>query len=261
MDSMNVKVSLYQMDSLKGDIRSNLKKAESAAEETAARKNDILMLPEFWTTGFDLPNIKKYSKDELDSIINHISRIAKKYNIAIIGTTPQKFNNKIYNTAFLFDKDGKEVANYNKLHLFRLMDEHKFIEPGRDISVFQTQWGKCGLTICFDLRFPELFRKIAEKNVKIIFIPAYWPEPRLEHWRILLRARAIENQVFIIGCNRCTINQKLKFGFSAVIDPEGKILAEAGTQEILMHAELDVNKIDRTRKKFNLLDNRRKDIY
>ncbi len=261
MDSMNMKVSLYQMNSLKGDIRSNLKKAESAAKETAARKNDILILPEFWTTGFDLPKIEEYSKSALDSIIDHISSIAKQYNIAIIGTTPQKFNNKIYNTAFFFDKNGTTIAQYNKLHLFRLMDEHKFIEPGEDISVFHTDWGKCGITICFDLRFPELFRKIAEQDVKIVFIPAYWPEPRLEHWRILLKARAIENQIFIVGCNRCTMNKKLKFGFSAVIDPEGKIVCEAGTEEILMHAALNVNKIDRMRKKFNLLESRRKDIY
>ena len=261
MNAMKLNVSLYQMDSARGDIQSNLKKAEKAVKEAALVKNDILILPEFWTTGFDLPKLAEYSKNELDSIIEHISYLAKKYTIALIGTTPQKINSKIYNTAFLFDKDGKTVANYNKLHLFWLMDEHKFIEPGEDISVFNTDWGKCSVTICFDLRFPELFRKIAEQGVKIVFIPAYWPEPRLEHWRILLRARAIENQIFIVGCNRCTMNKKLKFGYSAVIDPEGKIVCEAGTEEILMHAELNVNKIDSMRKKFNLLESRRNDIY
>ncbi|MFO7890954.1 MAG: carbon-nitrogen family hydrolase [bacterium] len=256
-----MKVSLFQMDSKKGDIQSNLIKAEQGAKEAALRGSEIIILPEFWTTGYDLPKIQEYSKDELDSIIDHIASIAKQYNIAIIGTTLQKFNNKIYNTAFLFDKNGSTVAQYNKLHLFRLMDEHKFIEPGNDISVFQTDWGKCGLTICFDLRFPELFRKIAEQGTKIVFIPAYWPAPRLEHWRTLLRARAIENQMFIIGCNRCTLDHKLKFGYSAVIDPEGKTVAEAGTNEILLHAEININKINRIKEKFNLLESRRTDIY
>lgn len=256
-----MKVSLFQMDSKKGDSESNLIKAELGAQKAALRGSDILILPEFWTTGYDLPGLKKMSSKTLEELIHKTSHLAKKYEINIIGTTPQREHNKTYNTAFLFDKDGSIKAQYHKIHLFQLMDEHTFIHPGKKISIFDTDWGKCSMTICFDLRFPELFRKIAEQNVKIVFIPAYWPAPRLEHWRTLLRARAIENQMFIIGCNRCTLNNNLKFGYSAVIDPEGKITAEAGTEEILLHAEIQVHKVDRVRNHFNLLESRRKDIY
>lgn len=256
-----MRISLFQMDSQVDNIEFNIKKMIWAAEKASDNGSDILVLPEFWSTGYDLNRLSFFSKEKSEKILNVQSEIADKYSIAVIGSTPFLRNGKIFNTAFFYGKDGQLKASYNKIHLFSLMDEHNYINQGDEITVFQTGQNRAGLAICFDLRFPELFRMIAHKGAKIVFIPAYWPAPRLEHWRILLKARAIENQIFIVGCNRCRIGTKMDFGFSAVIDPEGKVIAEAGTDEILLYADLDIKCVDKVKESFNILNSRRLDIY
>jgi predicted amidohydrolase len=153
------------------------------------------------------------------------------------------------------------MGSYEKIHLFSVMEENRVLEPGSSIVSFDTPWGRMGLAICFDLRFPELFRALMLDGVHTVILPAFWPAPRLDHWRLLIRARALENQFNLIACNCAGEKGGLELGYSAVIGPDGQPLAEAGLREILLEADLDLKRVAKVRKKFPVLTERRETLY
>ena len=166
------------------------------------------------------------------------------------------------NTCTWHNTTGEHVATYSKLHLFRLMAEEKFLTAGEGPTIVETPWGKMGLAICYDLRFPELFRWYALNGVSAVIIPAEWPHPRLMHWRTLLRARAIENQMFIIACNRVGSKGNDRFfGHSAIVDPWGETIIEGGESEMLLTATVDLASVEAVRKKIPVFADRRPDVY
>ena len=142
------------------------------------------------------------------------------------------------------------------------MDEHKYLSPGHHPTIVDTSWGKMGLAICYDLRFPELFRVYALAGAKIVFLPAEWPHPRLNHWQILLRARAIENQMYVVACNRVGTSKDTHFcGHSCIIDPWGEVVAEIGEDDGILTAEIGINKVDEVRSSIPIFADRRPEIY
>lgn len=166
------------------------------------------------------------------------------------------------NTIYVFDRQGNEAAEYSKIHLFRLMDEEKHLVSGDRVGEFTVEGVPAGMMICYDIRFPELARRLALVGAKILFVPAEWPHPRLHHWRTLLQARAIENQMYVVACNRVGVSGSTEFfGHSMVIDPWGEVIAEGGESEEIIHASVSLDLVDEVRTRIPVFEDRRPQLY
>lgn len=228
----------------------------------------MICFPEMWTTGFDWANNERMLSEQ-EKVIDRVADLANRYRIWINGSllAPDE-EGRAANTSVLFDARGERAGTYRKTHLFSLLHEHNHMAPGRSLTVVDTPWGRIGLAICYDIRFPELFRTYALKGAGLVLSPMAFPYPRLEHWKVLVRARAIENQMFIIGTNRVGSEDfgpdgaVTYFGDSVIIDPWGKTVVEAGeTEEMLLTATIDIDRVDEVRKAMKVLSDRRPDIY
>lgn len=260
---MSLKVSLAQMDILLGKPDENLVKARNMTAHAAERGSDIIVFPELWSTGYDLENAAMHSTPIDKGVFAEMSSLASEHNIHVLGSCLSlSGSDQFGNTAVFFNPNGRILGKYTKAHLFRLMDEHRYLTAGDHLTIAETAWGKVGLAICYDLRFPELFRIYALAGAKAVFLPAEWPHPRLTHWQVLLRARAIENQMYTIACNRVGISKDTHFfGHSCIIDPWGRTIVEAGEDEELLTAEIGIDKVDQARSEIPVLADRRPEIY
>ncbi len=195
--------------------------------------------------------------------------IAKEHQMWVGGsllgyeTKDTKAEGRPRNLFALFSPEGKLTHTYAKLHLFRLMDEELWLDPGTEPTLAKLPWGRTGLAICYDLRFPELFRDYALAGARLMIIPAEWPYPRLMHWRTLLRARAIENQCFVVACNRVGQDPSGThfFGHSAILDPWGEAIVEGDTEADLLTATIDLAQVDLIRAKIPIFEDLRTDLY
>jgi len=259
---MNLTISLAQIDIALGDPAANLKKAGDWAAEAARRGSDLIVFPEMWTTGCDWPNIKELAVSQ-DKIIQAIGELAKKHNIWLNGSMlALDENGRPTNTSILFDPQGEQAGLYRKIHLFGVMDEDQYLAAGQHLTTVETLWGESGLAICYDLRFAEMFRSYALQGVNMVYLPAEWPHPRLSHWQTLLRARAIENQMYMVAVNRVGSDGTYNFfGHSAIIDPWGNTLIEGGEVEVLLTATLDTDEVAAVRQKIPVFDDRRPELY
>jgi len=243
-----------------GYIDANLDTVRAALRRVAQRGSQLAVLPEMWSCGYDYRNMAELAK-ETPRVLQELQEECRKLNIVTVGSLPELDGDTIYNTAYVVDK-GELVGRYRKLHLFSTMREDQFLGAGENSLVVATSIGKLGVAICYDLRFPELFRKLALEGAEIICLPAEWPKPRQEHWKTLLRARAIENQLFVIAANCCGIQGKLDFfGLSQLISPLGNILDIAGEDNTELVAKFDFAEMADYRKKIDILSDRRADIY
>jgi predicted amidohydrolase len=163
------------------------------------------------------------------------------------------------NTAVLLDGEGSTVAVYRKMHLFGFGEgEPKLMSAGREVVVAKTELGTIGLTTCYDLRFPELYRRLVDEGAELVVVPAAWPQARVDHWSVLARARAIENQMVVVAVNTAGTNGgKRMGGRSVVVDARGRVLAEAGPDEEVLAAEVDLTDVARWRADFPALHDRR----
>lgn len=258
-----LRISIIQMDIQFGDVQTNRERAETMIRQAVKSGTDLILLPELWTTAYDLTRIDQLADDRGQQTIEQMSRLARELHVNILaGSVADKRDDRAYNTTFLFNRQGEHTADYSKLHLFRLMDEEKYLHAGSSVGQIDVDGIPCGTMICYDLRFPELSRKLALAGAKVLFIPAEWPHPRLHHWRTLQMARAIENQMYVISCNRVgKAGETEFFGHSMVIDPWGEVLLEADEQEGIHRVEIDLSLVDDVRKRIPVFDDRRPDIY
>ena len=257
-----VTISVAQIDVAWGRPDVNLTKAAELTAEAKRRGSDIIVFPELWTTGYDLPHAANHAAEPGQGMFSHLADLAREQSIYITGSILKRVDDAIYNCAPLFSPAGNMLDDYDKVHLFGLMDEDCYITAGDRTPVFDLPWGKCALAICYDLRFPELFRKYALLDVEMIVLCAEWPHPRLEHWRTLLRARAIENQCFFVACNRVgTGGNAHFFGHSTVVNPWGEHVVEAGETEMLLTISLDLNMVQAVRRTLPVLQDRRPTVY
>lgn len=256
-------ISLAQMHIALGDVTRNQSKMEALVAEAARRKSHVVVLPELWSTGYALAEAKSYADELSKGMFAAISKTATQNKIAIVGSILEKRGLEVSNSAPLFAPNGRMVGVYRKVHLFRLMDEDQYLQPGPSLTPLDLPWGTTGIAICYDLRFPELFRKyVVDMNARIIFIPAEWPKIRVEHWRALLIARAIENQCYIVATNAVGQTGDTEFGgHSMIVDPWGKIVVEAGESEQLITAAIELEVIDEVRRKIPVFEDMRLDIY
>lgn len=272
----NIKIALCQMNVI-DNKEENLKKAISMIKTASEKDADLIILPEMFNCPYENEKFIEYSEDTENSYtLNLISKTAseeKKYIIA--GSIPEKeatsTSERIYNTSFMFNPDGKIIAKHRKMHLFDIdvkgkiyFKESDTLTAGNQITIAETSFGKIGIGICYDVRFPELARLMALEGADILCYPgAFNLTTGPAHWEMLFRARACDNQVFTIGVapaldKNANYNS---YGHSLIVNPWGEILSSASFEEELIIAEIDLNEIKKVREELPLLKNRRKDIY
>lgn len=265
---MNLTVTMAQMRVSISAPEENLQKAELWIAEASRRGSDLICFPEMWTTGFNWLNNDRMAVIH-EQVAARVANMAKTHGIWINGSMlALNEAGKVSNTSFLFNANGEKAGVYRKTHLFSLLHEDAHMAPGDHVTVVDTPWGRVGLAICYDIRFPELFRTYALKGAEIVFCPMAFPYPRLDHWKILVRARAIENQMFMVGINQVgsedfgTDGAVTYFGDSVIIDPWGRTVIEAGeTDEMLLTATVNMDQVKEIRQNMTVLKDRRPELY
>lgn len=256
-------ISLAQLRIKLARVDDNLATATTMIAQAAADSADIALLPELWSTGYDLENARDHAAELGEAIFAQVAASARENRIAIYGSLLERRGDQVMNCATLYDAAGELCGVYRKIHLFRLFDEHLWLSEGEAPALLQQAWGAAGLAICYDLRFPELFRRYAVAHgAALMLLCAEWPLARVAHWQTLLRARAIENQCFVAATNSCGETGGTVFGgHSMIIDPWGQIIAEAGEDECLVSAEIDLADVQRVRRAIPVFTDRRPDAY
>ncbi|WP_018665315.1 carbon-nitrogen family hydrolase [Heyndrickxia acidiproducens] len=260
---MKRKIACIQMDVKFGNKEANFEAAQKWIGEAAAAGCDLAVLPELWTTGYDLTRLAELGDEHAQQSIQFLSDCSRKYGIDLVGgSVASKKAEKYYNTMLVISRSGQLVKQYSKIHLFRLMDEHLYLTSGATDGVFQLEGETFAGVICYDIRFPEWIRKQALLGAKALFVSAEWPLARLNHWRALCIARAIENQCYVIACNRSGSDPANIFaGHSLIIDPWGKVAGEGGEEEELVTAEMDLSLIEEVRSRIPVFSDRLPDFY
>lgn len=237
------------------DRAAALVKAQSAAE--------FVMLPELWVQGgFAFPTFPESAESITGPAVTALQAAAKEAAVWLHGGSlvTRDDDGKLRNTAIVISPTGELVTKYAKRHLFGFSGgETTVLTAGDDLVTVDIPWGRAGLSICYDLRFPEMYRALLDLGSKIFLIPSAWPERRIAHWSLLTRARAVENQCFVISCNGVGVQgDTVLGGRSVIVDPWGAVLAEGGDDEEVLTCDLDIETIDKTREIFPVLKDRRK---
>jgi len=259
-----MKVAVIQMNTKLGEPLRNEAHARELIESAMASRPDVLVLPEMWPLGFFPRNTAELADRDGQHIRHFLAALAREYRVNIVGgSTANSIGAHIYNTCYVFDRDGHQVAVYHKTHLFNPGREGEVFTPGDRLATFELDGVCCGVAICYDLRFPELFRRLALSGAAIVFLPAVWPTERLIHWQTLTRARAIENQIFLVAANACGgyHHEHTLGGHSAIIDPWGEMLATAGDDEEIIQANMRLIIRDQIKQSMDVFADRRPELY
>ncbi len=247
---------IVQCDIKYGDIDTNQKKIFGELANLHNKGADLAVLPEMWSCGFHNSKLMEHGK-KTPLLLEKISETARKYKMTISGTLPEISGDSIYNTHYLVDRDGEIKEAYRKVHLFSPTGEDNYYKGGTKIDICETSLGKIGVMTCYDLRFPEICRTLALKGAEIVIVSAQWPITRIHHWDILLQARAIENQLFIIAANRCGKDKNLVYGgHSQIVSPKGDINLKFSDQECSDIAKIDLCDIETFRNQMDCLNER-----
>jgi omega-amidase len=232
-------VGCFQMEVLPGDVEGNLSKVERILPQLRADGCQLVVFPEMWTVGFPYPALQELA-ERTPKVLEKLLEWAVEYRMVLVGSLPEAEGGKVFNTSYVLDAGGEVAGKYRKMHLFSLTGEPDHFARGQVPLVCDTTAGRLGIAICYDLRFPELLRRLALDGAQIICLSALWPVTRIDHWSLLLRSRAIENQLFVMGCNGCGVEGGTQYGgASAIVSPTGKVLGEAGDREAAIIATLD----------------------
>jgi predicted amidohydrolase len=260
---MEITVALAQMAISLGQPERNEATAGELAACAAGQGAGLLLLPELWSTGYDLKRSGEYAAPLGEGAFARMAGLAREHGLYVAGTALEANpGGRPFNTAALCDPQGTLIGVYRKVHLWAPLGEVEHMAAGNALPAFDLPWGRVALAVCYDLRFPELWRRYADAGASLILIPAEWPVHRVEHWRLLLRARAVENQLFVAGCNRAGGDADGEFGgYSAVVDPWGQVLAEGGPEPGLWLARLELDEVARCRQRFPFLADRRPEVY
>lgn len=257
-----MKLALIQMEIAEKNTAGNIAHGLELLQQ-ATNGCDIAVLPEIWTTGYSLGRLTTEAEAIDGPTVAAVRKIANDNHCAIVaGSLPLRHKDgKIYNTTVVIDKQGSVVAAYSKVHLFGLFNEERFFAAGDNFDTYELNGVICGSTICYDLRFPELYRHLSLQAAKIIFVPAEWPAARGDIWRLLAQARGAENHNYIVAVNCVGNFQGAPFyGHSLVVDPMGKIIAEGGGNEEIIYCDIDLAYIDQVRARINSLADVRREL-
>lgn len=267
-----IKLALCQMNVI-DNKEANIENAGLMINEAISKNADFIVLPEMFNCPYSNDKFIEYAEEEQNSLtLNKIASLAKNNNVYILaGSIPEKEEDKLYNTSYLFDRSGKMLAKHRKMHLFDIdvkgkitFRESDVLTAGDDFTIADTEFGKIGIGICYDVRFPELARIMVEKGALILFYPgAFNMTTGPAHWELLFRSRALDNQVYCVGVAPA-LNKDASyhsFGHSIIANPWGEVLAEANEEESLIICEIDLDEIKKVREELPLLKNKREDLY
>jgi predicted amidohydrolase len=260
-DQTTVRICSAQITSIWEDPERTLQKAEVFVRHASSSGAALICFPEQFTTGWD-PRPHKNIQDIHGSIVSSLQVYAKEYRIGILGSFRQENNPLPRNTAVVIGNDGRILTSYAKMHLFSHGHEHEGNSPGTDLGIFKLDSLICGIAICYDLRFPDLFRLYARKGVQAVFVPAAWPQIRIRHWELFIQARALENQMYIIGVNTTGQTPVESYsGTSITADPQGMIISRANEAEQLLFCDLDPSVVEEARRSLPVAKDRKDQIY
>jgi omega-amidase len=250
----------------------NLKKLEKICGKKETGQADLILLPEMFNCPYETDRFSDYAEEIPGKSTELLSELADSCDSYIVGgSIPEKADGKVYNTSTIFDPQGEMIGKHRKTHLFQVdypgriqFDESKYLDRGDEKTVVETDLGKLGVAICYDLRFPELFRSMASAGSKMVLLPAAFNTTTgPAHWKPVLRTRAIDNQVFVAAASpaRNRSSSYKAYGHSLVADPWGEVLTEAGEGEETLYVDIDLDKVKETRKRLPLLESLRPEIY
>lgn len=247
-----MKLGLVQFSPIWEDKNKNIKKIDDLIS-TIDQSVDALVFPEMTLTGFTMNS--KINAEEIDGLtFVYFMNLASKLKVDIFAGIIEKEDKSFFNSLIHFNPDGLIKAKYKKIHPFSMAKEDKAYRAGDEVVVTKIDKSKIGLTICYDLRFPELYRLYAKENVDILINIANWPIKRIEHWRHLLKARAIENQCFMVGVNRVGNDPFNEYsGNSSVFDPMGNEIVLVENDERIIYADIDIEQVKETKERLQFL--------
>lgn len=258
-----MKIASISLNSSLGQVEENYRNAVFQIEKSLVYKPDVIMLPELFSTAFFPKDIENYAEDNGDKVKDIIGSLAKKHSVNIVaGSIANKIDNNIYNTSYIFNRKGEEIAKYSKTHLFSYMNEDDYFKSGDKLVTFILDGIKCGIIICYDLRFVEFVRTLALEDISLLFMVSSWPLSRLNHLHTLATARAIENQFFLALCNASSNVDNIKFASNSLfLDPLGEILAKGSEEEDIIYADFDFDLIEDIRNSINVFKDRKTQLY
>ncbi|MGJ0308734.1 carbon-nitrogen family hydrolase [Aliarcobacter cryaerophilus] len=256
-----MKIALVSLNQIWEDKKSNLDLCEKYIQEASEQNVYLIIFPEMTLTGFSNNINFTAEKFEDSETIKQFSNLAKKFNIAIVFGVVIEDNEKALNKSIFVNNFGNILTNYSKIHPFSFSGEDKYFNAGNKLSVVEFKDFQIGLTICYDLRFPELYSSLAKESDLIVNI-ANWPVKRVDHWNTLLKARAIENQIFIAGVNRTGIdgNDLEYLESSNIFNPNGEELEFEKYEDMKIY-DIDVNFMKDFKNKFNTVNDRKIEFY
>lgn len=267
-----IKIAAIQMPTV-ADKMENVRTVKIYLEKIKDENPDFVILPEMFCCPYQTENFPIYAEKEGEPVWQQLSGYAKQYGIYLIGgSMPEKdAEGNVYNTSYIFDREGKQIGKHRKVHLFDIdvkggqtFKESDTLTAGDSDTVFDTEFGKIGVMLCFDIRFPELSRMMVNDGVKVIFVPAAFNMTTgPAHWELSFRTRALDNQIYMVGCApaRDVSAGYISWGHSIVTDPWGRVTGMLDENEGILLAELDMDYEEQVREELPLLKSRRKDIY
>jgi deaminated glutathione amidase len=263
-----MRVAVCQMNS-GADVSANLDAADALLEEAAGRGADLAAVPEYFA--FLGPSAERATVAEPvpGPVTDRLAAAARRRSMWVLGgSVLERQEGRVYDTSVLIDRSGEVVARYRKIHLYdvdlpgqRPFRESATIAAGEQLVTHETEFGRVGLSICYDARFPELYRGLMARGSEVLFVPAqFQDETGKDHWHVLLRARAIEDQCFVVAPAQCGRfgQDRRSFGHSLIVDPWGRVLAEGAADEPgVWTADLDFTELRRIRQALPALSHRR----
>lgn len=256
-----VRVCSAQMASAWEDPEKSLAKAELYVHHAAASGANLICFPEQFATGWNPASIIN-TEDINSRIVPALQKYAREAGIGILGSFRERFAPRPRNTTVAIGNDGRILTTYSKIHLFSPARENSMFTSGTELGIFQMGGLVCGIAICYDIRFPELFRAYAKRGVQAVFVPAAWPASRIRHWELFISARAAENQMYVVGINTTGKTPVDTYsGSSMTADPHGVIISRAHDAEQLIFADLDPTTVDATRSTFPVGNDRNDTLY
>lgn len=266
-----IKIGVCQMQ-VGHDKAENLCRAEKMIQAAANQGAEMVVLPEMFNAPYQMNLLPAYAEKEGEESTQFLSRMARQYQVLLIGgTLPEKEGDYIYNSCFVYDRDGSRLARYRKMHLFDIdipgeiyCKESEVLSPGNELALIKTAHTTLAILICYDIRFPELARIATLKGAEILIVPAAFNTTTgPKHWEILMRARALDNQVFLVAASPA-YNPDSSYpcwGHSMLVDPWGKVLAECDSEENLLISSVEPSRIQQVRKQIPVMTQRRTELY
>ncbi len=267
-----IKIAAIQMSTV-ADKMENVRTVKTYLEKIKDENPDFVILPEMFCCPYQTENFPIYAEKEGGPVWQQLSGYAKQYGIYLIGgSMPEKdAEGNVYNTSYIFDREGKQIGKHRKVHLFDIdvkggqtFKESDTLTAGDSDTVFDTEFGKMGVMLCFDIRFPELSRMMVNDGAKVIFVPAAFNMTTgPAHWELSFRTRALDNQIYMVGCApaRDVSAGYISWGHSIVTDPWGRVIDMLDEKKGILLAELDMDYEEQVREELPLLKSRRKDMY